>query len=151
MLAACYFVIASGSLERRLPSPLSEGKFDRSSYVLLFVNFFRFLPMIDHCCSSRPSCLASKATSKGKKRKLVLEQAEEEVLNIASKAPSTANAAVQAGSTVVDFPVVSSVCFLRLKKQLLRMPLPYLHSGVRNGMGLFSAVAPGTRTLAQDI
>lgn len=39
----------------------------------------------------------------------MLEQAEEEVLNIVSKAPSTANAAVQAGSTVVDFPVVSSV------------------------------------------
>ena len=39
----------------------------------------------------------------------MLEQAAEEVLNIVSKAPSTANAAVQAGSTVVDFPVVSSV------------------------------------------
>ena len=33
----------------------------------------------------------------------MLEQAEEEVLNIVS------NAAVQAGSTVVDFPVVSYV------------------------------------------
>lgn len=33
----------------------------------------------------------------------MLEEAEEEVLNIASKVPSTANAAAQAGSAVVDF------------------------------------------------
>lgn len=41
----------------------------------------------------------SKETSKGK-QVLELEQAFESVLNIVSKAPSTANAAVQAGSTL---------------------------------------------------